>query len=140
MSPAAELARQVLAKERQIERLRGEQARLAGALAGSMRPTTGRIASYAAGLFNLELDDVVGPRRDNLAVYARDAVVWVTRQMRPNISTPALGRALGGRDHTTILAALRRIEFRRAQDADFRTDSDALLAAFTTPATEMHDA
>ena len=56
----------------------------------------------------LRAHDLVGrtPHPDICA--ARDRAVLVARRLRPDFSTPFLGRNLGGRDHTSVLASERR--------------------------------
>jgi hypothetical protein len=52
-----------------------------------------------------------GRRRDVVA--ARQKAMWVVRQERPDLSFPAIGRWFGGRDHTTVLHAVRKIDAMR---------------------------
>jgi chromosomal replication initiation ATPase DnaA len=47
-----------------------------------------------------------------------------------------IGRALGNRDHTTVLNGLKRAEEWRESDRDFREITDGLIAVFTPKITE----
>jgi chromosomal replication initiation ATPase DnaA len=63
-------------------------------------------------------DDVTGPSRLRQIVHARQEVAWKVRQAQtacfePRFSLSQIGTWLGGRDHTTILHAIRAHEKRR---------------------------
>lgn len=79
--------------------------------------------------------DILSDRRDEETARARFAALWLATKMI-QISTPALGRAFGDRDHTTILYALRRAEELRASDRNFRVGCDTMLG--TLLAIERH--
>ena len=49
-----------------------------------------------------------------------------------NHSLPEIGDAFGGRDHTTVLHAFRKIAELRESDADIREDYKNLLRTLTT--------
>ena len=49
-----------------------------------------------------------------------------------NHSLPEIGDAFGGRDHTTVLHACRKIAELREEDADIREDYKNLLRTLTT--------
>ncbi|MBJ7548808.1 chromosomal replication initiator protein DnaA, partial [Pseudomonas sp. OA3] len=49
-----------------------------------------------------------------------------------NHSLPEIGVAFGGRDHTTVLHACRKIAELRGSDADIREDYKNLLRTLTT--------
>lgn len=76
------------------------------------------VIRVAAALWNVTEIELVSHRRATVLVAARALVVWVLRQVpaRP-ISYPAIGRALGGRDHTTIMNAhLHAVRLRLIDD------------------------
>jgi len=59
---------------------------------------------------------------------ARAAAAWLLRMCYPVLGLVEIGELLGGRDHTTIINALSRVEQRRAVDADYRALLDELRA------------
>lgn len=67
------------------------------------------ILNLAAKLMNLRPDDVLGNKRQPDMVLARQAAMYVCRS-KLGLSYPELGRAFGGRDHSTIIHAVRKIE------------------------------
>jgi chromosomal replication initiator protein len=47
--------------------------------------------------------------------------MYLSKQLTPR-SLPEIGRRFGGRDHTTVIHAVRQIEKLRASDADLDAD------------------
>lgn len=70
-----------------------------------------------------------GPAQDAQHFTARQAAAWVAQTVLGYHYT-RIGRALGGRDHTTIMSSVRRAETRRQLDPDFKDLTDRLRAAF----------
>jgi len=56
----------------------------------------------------------------------RQVAMWLAKQITTR-SLPDIGRRFGGRDHTTVLHAVRRIEALKAEDAGIARDVDVLL-------------
>jgi chromosomal replication initiator protein len=52
--------------------------------------------------------------------------MWLAKQITTR-SLPDIGRRFGGRDHTTVLHAVRRIEQLKAEDPQIARDVDLLL-------------
>lgn len=69
--------------------------------------------------------DITGPSRLPPYVRARDAVAWLARR-RLHRSCTVIGRQLGGRDHSTVVVAVRRADARRVEDREFRDVTDRL--------------
>ncbi|MFT4301467.1 MAG: helix-turn-helix domain-containing protein [Desulfovibrio sp.] len=65
------------------------------------------LAEVAKGL-NLKPDDVLGGKRRPDLVLARQIAMYVCRQ-KLGLSYPELGRAFGGRDHSTVIHAIKKI-------------------------------
>lgn len=61
------------------------------------------------------LAEIKGPRRSDYLIKARFAVIDAIKRERPDLSYPQIGKFLGGRDHTTIMAAVRAIAERKAK-------------------------
>ena len=55
-------------------------------------------------------DDLLGPRKTYPLVRARQMAYHLIRVLRADMSFPAIGRAMGGRDHTSIMHGLRRFD------------------------------
>lgn len=59
--------------------------------------------------FGISLAELIGPMRNARYVIPRHIAMWLSRTMMP-MSMPELGRRFGGRDHTTVLNACRKID------------------------------
>ena len=68
--------------------------------------------------FNVELCDMKGKSRTRDIVIPRQVAMYLTRHLTET-SLPAIGRAFGGRDHSTVLHACRRIEEKVGKDKGF---------------------
>jgi chromosomal replication initiation ATPase DnaA len=71
------------------------------------RPDAQRLASEVAARFGLSAADVMGPARHPVLVRARTALYLALREEPYGWSYPQIGRFVGNRDHTTVLAAVR---------------------------------
>lgn len=74
------------------------------------------IKSLCAASFRVSLLDMDSARRDAMTVTARHSAIWLARKLT-DYSLPQIGRHFGGRDHTTVLAAVMRMNDRIASDA-----------------------
>jgi chromosomal replication initiator protein len=77
------------------------------------------IQGAAAASFDLPHSSIVGPSRAAAPLRARQLAIYLCREMT-DLSLPQLGREFGGRDHATILNAIRRVE-QRCADGDTET-------------------
>ena len=58
-----------------------------------------------------DVSEITGLSRRRGVVEARHLIIWeIKRCLKPEISYPELGRLFGGRDHTTILHAVQKID------------------------------
>ena len=69
--------------------------------------------------FGVTRNDVISHRRDAQSATARQVGMWLCRNLLP-LSLPQIGRAFGGKDHTTILHGLRKIDRLREECGVFR--------------------
>ncbi len=68
------------------------------------------ILDRVADVFGVTLADLTGPRRTPDLVQARFAAAYALRGHCQDMPLCAIGAVLGGRDHSTIINALRRAE------------------------------
>ena len=69
--------------------------------------------------------DLISERRNRAIARPRQAAMWLAKQLTTR-SLPDIGRRFGGRDHTTVLHAVRRIEALKADDAQLARDLETL--------------
>jgi chromosomal replication initiation ATPase DnaA len=113
--------------ESELKLIRVEAYRRAGIPLPIENKQIGRVVEFAAVAFAVSDGAILGPTRAARVVRARDAIAWVADQAF-GTSSVAIGRALGERDHSTVLAALRRAQQWREADDDYREITDRLLA------------
>jgi chromosomal replication initiator protein len=66
------------------------------------------IMAQTASYFSLSIDDLCGTSRSRVLVNARQVAMYLCREMT-ELSLPKIGQAFGGRDHTTVMHADRKI-------------------------------
>ena len=85
---------------------------LLGHLVGSGEPKRVRIEDIqrvVARHYNVSKQELVSNRRSRFIVKPRQIAMYLAKTMTPR-SFPEIGRRFGGRDHTTVLHAVRKIE------------------------------
>jgi hypothetical protein len=82
---------------------------------GAFRKTAAMIISEVSEASGYSIEDLKGPSRCAPLVAARQFAIWRVRKECPHLSLPQIGRFFGGRDHTTVLHAIRKIERLRAE-------------------------
>ena len=75
--------------------------------------------------YNVRLSDIVGPKRLRTIARPRQIAMYLAKQLTPR-SLPEIGRRFGGRDHTTIMHGIRRIEELMATDSQLSDDLQLL--------------
>ena len=73
------------------------------------------IQKVVARQFNVSKNDLLSNRRTRVIVRPRQIAMYLAKTMTPR-SLPEIGRRFGGRDHTTVLHAVRKIEDMAARD------------------------
>lgn len=77
------------------------------------------ILSITANYFKLRVDDLMGSSRKQHIAMARQIAMHLCRQLL-GASYPALGRMFGGRDHSTVLYSVRKVEELQSDDKDMK--------------------
>jgi chromosomal replication initiator protein len=75
--------------------------------------------------FHIRSTDLTSKDRHKTVAFARHVAMYLCKQ-RLKCSFPELGRAFGGRDHTTVMSAVRKIEAQREIDPQVRAHIEAL--------------
>jgi chromosomal replication initiator protein len=70
--------------------------------------SVGLIQDEVADFFSLTIGDLCSPSRNRQLVTARQLAMYLTRELT-ELSLPVIGKAFGGRDHTTVMHANRKI-------------------------------
>ncbi|WP_315838303.1 helix-turn-helix domain-containing protein [Bradyrhizobium prioriisuperbiae] len=88
-------------------------------------PTARTIQHAVCAYYQVTLQDLLSPRRHAEIMRPRQVAVWLCRTMTA-LSMPKIGQLFGDRDHTTILAAIRKVADQLPQDKELRADVEAL--------------
>jgi chromosomal replication initiator protein len=89
------------------------------------RVTIDEIQKRVAEHFNVKLADMHSARRARAVARPRQVAMYLAKQLTTR-SLPEIGRKFGGRDHTTVMHAVRKIEELRALDSGFSEDIELL--------------
>jgi len=97
-------------------------------LVGSREPRRIRIEEIqkvVAGHYNVSKHDLLSARRTRAIVRPRQIAMYLAKSMTPR-SYPEIGKRFGGRDHTTVLHAVRKVEELAAADAALAQEIELL--------------
>lgn len=75
------------------------------------------IGQVVGDYYGVDWIDITSARRSRHIVRPRQVTMWAARG-HTTLSLPQIGRRCGGRDHTTVLHACRKIDHLRATDGD----------------------
>ena len=99
----------------------------------SSQPTSvEEIQQRAAESFGISRAELVGSSRAATPLRARQVAIFLTRDLT-DLSLPQIGRLYGGRDHTTVLNSLRRVDASLDEDADLAEKVRELRGAIHNP-------
>jgi chromosomal replication initiator protein len=88
------------------------------------------IQKKVAEHYGIRLADMHSPRRARPVARPRQVAMYLAKALTTH-SLPEIGRKFGGRDHTTIIHGVRKVEELMAQDASIRDDVDAIKRAIS---------
>ena len=72
-------------------------------------PSADVIIEEVGKFYNISVSEIKGQARTKEIVLARQVAMYETRRLT-NLSMPEIGQVFGGRDHTTVMHSLRRVE------------------------------
>jgi len=75
--------------------------------------------------YNMRLADMVGPKRHRAIARPRQIAMYLSKMLTTR-SLPEIGRRFGGRDHTTVMHAVKRIDELRLTDLQIDEDLELL--------------
>ena len=90
--------------------------------------TIEEIKRRVADHYNLRMTDLVSARRARAVARPRQVAMFLCKNLTAR-SLPEIGRGFGGRDHTTVIHAIRKIEELRAIDSQLNEDIEILRRA-----------
>lgn len=93
--------------------------------ANDRRVTIEDIQKRVAEYYGIKISDMQSARRSQNVARPRQVAMYLAKALTSR-SLPEIGRKFGGRDHTTVLHAVRKVEEIRTQDREFSEDLDIL--------------
>ena len=87
--------------------------------------TIEEIQKKVAEHFNIRLTDMHSPRRSRSVARPRQIAMYLAKSITSR-SLPEIGRKFGGRDHTTVMHAVKKIEELKQEDNNFNEDIELL--------------
>ncbi|HLJ65081.1 MAG TPA: chromosomal replication initiator protein DnaA, partial [Stellaceae bacterium] len=93
--------------------------------ASERRISIEEIQKRVAAHYNIRLNDMYSARRSRAVARPRQVAMYLAKHLTPR-SLPEIGRKFGGRDHTTVIHAVRKIEELCASDRVLAEDVELL--------------
>ena len=93
--------------------------------ANDRRVTIEEIQKRVSEHFNVRVTDMHSARRARAVARPRQVAMYLSKQLTAR-SLPEIGRKFGGRDHTTVMHAVRKIEELKSTDPGFAEDVELL--------------
>lgn len=96
--------------------------------ASDRKVTVEEIQRKVSEHYNIRLSEMIGPKRVRNYARPRQIAMYLAKQMTSR-SLPEIGRRFGGRDHTTVMHGVRRIEELKITDSQIADDLELLRRA-----------
>lgn len=85
------------------------------------------IVKIVAGYYNIDPELIIEKTRKKEIVYIRQVTMYLLREYF-NLSFPAIGKEIGGRDHTTVMHSCEKIETKKETDPNLVQELEQLEA------------
>ena len=93
--------------------------------ANDRKVTIDEIQKKVAEHYTIKLADMHSARRSRTVARPRQVAMYLCKQLTTR-SLPEIGRKFGGRDHTTVIHAVKKVEELRSIDSSFDEDIELL--------------
>jgi chromosomal replication initiator protein len=91
-------------------------------------PSIEEVKQCVASYYKLSPDELVSASKAARVVWPRQVAIHLARRLT-DASTPTIGEAFGGRNHATVIHAIKRVSRRLADDQDAAADISELERA-----------
>lgn len=99
--------------------------------------TAALIIGQTADYFGITIEDLSSANRSRTIVTARHIAMYLCREMT-DLSLPKIGREFGGRDHTTVMSADKKVRTQMSAQADTYTQVTELTSRIKQAAATPH--
>jgi chromosomal replication initiator protein len=87
--------------------------------------TVDDIQKKVSSFFNIKISDIKSKKKNKVFIQPRHTAMYLIRQLT-DLSLPEIGRHFGGRDHSTVLHAIQKLDNIVLKDPDFANTIDQL--------------
>ena len=95
------------------------------------RITIDEIQSKVSNYYNLKIEDMTSSRRIRSFARPRQVAMYLSKKLTTR-SLPEIGRKFGGRDHTTVIHAVKKIEQLKIENSKFDEDINLITQIITS--------
>jgi len=88
------------------------------------------IQEAVARYYSISLDELISEKRTKRVVVPRQVAMYLSRELTDS-SLPVIGRAFGGRDHTTVIYAVQKVAAQMADEGSIYEAVQSLTASLT---------
>lgn len=88
--------------------------------------TVEEIQRNVAAFYNTKISDIKSKKKNKAFIKPRHTAMFLTRQLT-GLSLPEIGRHFGGRDHSTVLHAIQKVENMAKNEPEFQDTLDRLV-------------
>ncbi|MDX8411456.1 MAG: chromosomal replication initiator protein DnaA [Mariprofundaceae bacterium] len=85
------------------------------------------IQKTVANYYNIRVQDMRSAKRSRSVSFPRQVAMYAAKQLT-TMSLPAIGEAFGGKDHTTVMHAVRKIKRMKDESHNFQDEVDRILS------------
>ena len=95
------------------------------------RITIDEIQTKVANYFNIKVDDIISSKRIRSFARPRQIAMYLSKKLTSR-SLPEIGRKFGGRDHTTVIHAVKKVDQLKSESNKFDEDVNVLTQIITS--------
>jgi chromosomal replication initiator protein len=95
------------------------------------RITIDEIQSKVANYFNIKVEDIMSAKRIRSFARPRQIAMYLSKKLTSR-SLPEIGRKFGGRDHTTVIHAVKKVDQLKSESNKFDEDINVLMQIITS--------
>ena len=89
------------------------------------------IQNKVSNYYNINVDDLISSRRLRSFARPRQVAMYLAKKLTSR-SLPEIGRKFGGRDHTTVIHAVKKIDQLKSENEKFDEDVSVLTQIITS--------
>jgi len=89
-------------------------------------PSPEEIQKIVSKYFNIKVSDLKGKKKNNAVVFPRQIAMYLIRK-KTSFSFPEIGDFFGGKDHSTVIHSIKKIEALYKEDSQTKNTVDSLL-------------